>query len=99
MFVFMDDVAFPRTSSGTPVNRVRIAIQARAHWIGCPIERFSDVLPIRDVQISTSIRWRQKILRTLEINYGRSLGFERTIMDATWKDVIVMAIVHPGARE
>lgn len=82
MFVFLDEVAYPRAGSsgmGSWVNRVRIAIQGRPQWITCPLRRYSGVQLINDVQIDNSVPWRAKLARTLEMNYRKAPRFEEAI--------------------
>ena len=77
VFVFLDDVDFPRSGKcmGTWTNRVRIAIQGRPAWIGAPISRYSGRRRIRDVKIAAIPKWRTKVIRTLGANYARAPRF------------------------
>ena len=75
VFVFLDDVDFPRTSRGTWTNRIRIAIQGRPAWIGAPISHYRGRRRIRDVKIAAIPKWRTKLIRTLEANYARAPRF------------------------
>ena len=77
VFVFLDDVDFPRSGNcmGTWTNRVRIAIQGRASWIGAPICRYHGRRRIKDVKIAPVPKWRHKLVRTLEANYARAPRF------------------------
>ena len=77
VFVFLDDVDFPRSGKcmGTWTNRVRIAIQGRPAWIGAPISRYHGRRRIRDVNIAAIPKWRAKVMRTLEANYARAPRF------------------------
>ncbi len=77
VFVFLDDVDFPRSGSGmgTWTNRVRIAVQGQPHWIGAPIRRYSGRRRIKDVRIAREPTWRRKFSRTLEVNYARAPRF------------------------
>ena len=80
VMILLDDVAYPRSGSGMGswTNRVKIAVQGRAHWIGCPLQRYSGVKMIRDVRIDEG-PWRDKIRRTLEMNYRKAQGYSRAI--------------------
>lgn len=74
-FIFLDDVDYPRAGSGSMgswTNRVRICIQGEARWITCPVQRMPLGSPISAARIDDSQPWRQKLLRTLEVNYRRS---------------------------
>jgi hypothetical protein len=77
VFVFLDDVAYPKSGSGMGswTNRVRIAIGGKPAWVRCPLRRESGTQPIRAVAIDDGQPWRRKLLRTLELNYGRSPGY------------------------
>lgn len=77
VFVFLDDVAYPKSGNGMGswVNRVRLNIQGTARWVGCPVQRRHGEQPIRDVLIDDSQPWREKLLRTLEINYRRHAAY------------------------
>jgi len=80
MFVFLDEVDYPRSGSkgmGSWTNRVKIDIHGAPTWIGCPVERLASGSVIRDARIATSELWQQKLLRTLQINYRRAPGFDR----------------------
>ncbi|MGE5607217.1 MAG: WbqC family protein [Bacteroidota bacterium] len=79
IFVFMDNVAFPQTSSGCFINRVKVLIQGKAAWITCPIVRIHGGEVIKDVRIYNDIAWREKILKTLELNYKKCLFFNEII--------------------
>lgn len=81
LFVFLDDVAYPRSGSGMGswCNRVKIAIQGKPAWVGCPIVRWTGTRAIREVHIEDSEPWRRKMLRTLEMNFRRSPNFDRAM--------------------
>jgi hypothetical protein len=81
VFVFLDDVDYPRKGSGgmgSWTNRVKIAVQGSEKWVGCPIRRFSGSRHIKDVQIADA-PWRETMLRTLEMNYARAANFARAL--------------------
>src|SRR5688572_16171324 len=77
VFVFLDNVAYPKSGSGAGswVNRVRIAIDGAPTWVGCPIRREHGTQLIREVRIDDRQPWRKKLLRTLEVNYGRARNY------------------------
>jgi hypothetical protein len=81
VFIFMDDVRYNKSGSGMGswTNRVRIAVQGRAAWFGCPLMREAGVPRIGAIRIDERKKWRQKLRRTLEMNYGRTRNFERTM--------------------
>lgn len=78
VFVFLDDVQYPRSGSGgmgSWTNRVRIAIGGEGQWIRCPVKRAPLETPIRDIVIDDGQPWRAKLTRTIEQNYRRAPGF------------------------
>ena len=77
VFVFLDDVDFPRSGSGMGswTNRVRIAVQGRPFWVGAPVSRYGGRRRIKDVRIAPDPTWRSKLMRTLEVNYARAPMF------------------------
>lgn len=81
VFVFLDDVAYPKSghSMSSLTNRVRIEVQGVAQWIGCPLQRQAGVQPIREVCIDGGQPWRRKMLRTIEQNYRKHPGFDWAI--------------------
>ncbi len=77
--ILLDAVAYPRAGSGgmgSWCNRVRLAVQAEARWVTCPLQHMRFGTPIGMVQIDDSQPWRNKLLRTLDANYRRSPQFE-----------------------
>lgn len=79
--VFLDDIQLSKSGSGmgSLINRVTIAVQGRAHWFGCPLRREPGMQLIRNTHIDDRQPWRRKLLRTLEVSYRGSPGFERTM--------------------
>lgn len=76
IFIFLDSVQFPRTGRGCWTNRVRLAVAGRPAWVTCPIRRISGRCERIDaVEIDDATSWRDKMCRTLEINYGKSQYF------------------------
>ncbi len=76
LFIVMDNVQFPKTGSGTWMNRVRLLINGRPAWVTVPIHRaYHGLRTIRDVRISNHLPWRAKILRTAGQSYVRAPFF------------------------
>ncbi|MBW3570225.1 MAG: WbqC family protein [Gemmatimonadetes bacterium] len=76
VFVLMDNTQFPRTSSGTWVNRVRMLVGGGPGWVTVPVARAGRGLRmIHEMEIDDSSRWRDKLLRTLQASYGRAPHF------------------------
>jgi hypothetical protein len=75
VFVLLDAADYPRAGSGgmgSWCNRVRIAINGEAHWITCPIRRMPLCSPILLAEIDDAQPWRNKLLRTMAMNYRRA---------------------------
>jgi len=81
IFVFMDDVAYPKSGSsmGTWTNRVRLLVQGQLMWINCPVIREHGIQLIKNVKINNTNRWRVKLIKTISYNYGKSLYFNEMI--------------------
>ncbi|WFU18959.1 WbqC family protein [Bradyrhizobium sp. CB3481] len=82
IFVFLDDVDYPRSGSGgmgSWINRVRLSIQGDAQWVTCPIKRMARGQSIMAAQIDDGQPWRKKIMRTLQMNYGKAPQYDRTM--------------------
>ncbi|MDQ4129801.1 MAG: WbqC family protein [Actinomycetota bacterium] len=74
VFVFMDNVQFPK---GSWVNRVRLMVNGEARWATAPVLRsHASFAPIKDVVIDDSRPWRAKLVRTIELSYGNAPHFE-----------------------
>lgn len=72
VFVFLDGVGYPKNSW---VNRVKVAVQGKAQWITCPVQRTSASGTICEVLIDEARDWRGRILKTLHANYARAPRF------------------------
>lgn len=76
IFVILDDVQYPKTG-GYWSNRVKIIVNSEPRWITMPIVRsYSGVRKINEMLINNKIQWRQKILRTIELNYKKAAYFD-----------------------
>lgn len=78
VFIFLDAVDYPKSGSGMGswCNRVKLAVQQKAHWVGCPIQRYSGIKKILEVKIQDQEPWRRKLLRTVELNYCHSPNYQ-----------------------
>jgi hypothetical protein len=75
VFVFLDNVQFPK-KGGTWINRVKIQIGGKPQWTTVPVVRdFSGVRRVDETEIEDSVAWRDKLIRTLQINYARAPFF------------------------
>ncbi len=82
VFVFLDDVSYPRSGSGgmgSWCNRVKIAISGEARWTTCPLRRMALGSPIRLAEIDDSQPWRIKLVRKLEANYRRAPAYRTAV--------------------
>lgn len=78
-FILLDDVQFPKTG-GVWSNRVKIVVGDKPHWITAPIDRkFNGIRKIYEIYFSSNNNWRDKILKTIEINYKKHPFFDETI--------------------
>lgn len=92
IFVFLDDVAYPKSGSGSGswCNRVKVNVQGNSTWVGCPIRRQSGEQLIKDVLIDDAQPWRKKLLKTLELNYKKAPYFVPIM------EVLESIIVYPS---
>lgn len=74
-FIFMDNVQFPKTGGGTWVNRVKLLVNRTPVWVTVPVKRSSGVGRICETEIDNSTSWREKLLTTLRMHYGRALHY------------------------
>ena len=78
-FVFLDHVQFPKTG-GIWSNRVKLRKGGEARWATAPIRRaFHGVASINQVEWADEQPWREKLLKTLQANYGRAPYFHETM--------------------
>jgi hypothetical protein len=74
-FVFLDDVLLQKTR-GSVTNRVAIAIAGKQDWASAPLDRsYSGNLEIRGVRFSPDVPWRDKLVSTLKMHYGKAPCF------------------------
>lgn len=80
LFIFLDDVAYPKSgnSMSSWTNRVQIMINGQPAYVRCPVIRKHGVQQIKDVFIDESSGWRKKLIKTLEYNYRKHPYFNET---------------------
>ena len=79
VFVLLDNVQFPKTG-GTWANRVRILINGEPAWLTMPIVRsYHGTRLISEMKINNAISWRDKMLKTLQMNYARAPFFDEVL--------------------
>lgn len=81
IFIFLDDVAYPKSGSGSGswCNRVKFNCSGKQTWQGLPIQKQSGVQLIRDVQFSEKDYHLNKFKKTLAHNYKKAAYFEEVI--------------------
>ena len=78
-FVILDNVQLPKTG-GTWSNRVKVMISGEGKWLTAPIVRdYHGVRNINEVEFDSRIKWRDKVLKTLDANYRKCLFFEEAM--------------------
>lgn len=76
VFVLLDNVQFPKTG-GTWINRVQWLVGGKGVWVTAPIVRaYHGVRPIREMLLNNTTSWRDKLVKTLEVNYRRAPSYK-----------------------
>lgn len=71
IFVLFDDVQYPKTG-GAWSNRVKLLVSGESRWVTAAIDRnYHGTRTIREMTFLDKNSWREKILKTIEANYGR----------------------------
>jgi hypothetical protein len=77
VFIVLDSVQLPKTGAGTWVNRVKMLVSGAPAWLTVPIVRaYHGTRTIAEIEIDNHAPWRAKLLRTIELNYGRAPHFD-----------------------
>lgn len=80
IFLFLDDVQFPK-KGGTWSNRVKLLIGNQARWVTAAIDRnYSGTRAIREMHFLANDRWREKMLKSLEVNYRSHPFYSETMV-------------------
>jgi len=75
VMVAIDNVQFSKTG-GTWTNRMRLIVAGRPAWVTVPIVRaYHGTRTIAEVEIDNHQPWREKLLKTVELNYRRAAHF------------------------
>jgi hypothetical protein len=78
-FIILDDVQFPKTG-GTYCNRVKLLVGGNEQWVTAPVVRsYEGFRRIDEMQYQSEVPWREKILRTISMNYRRAEFFKETM--------------------
>jgi WbqC-like protein len=76
VFVLLDDVQYPKTGSGTWINRVRLLVSGEPRWVTVPVDRaFHGTRTVREMRIDVTKPWRERIEQTVASNYARAPYF------------------------
>jgi hypothetical protein len=75
IFIFLDNVQFPKTGGGGYPNRVAININKESKWVTAPIQRQSGTWDINQTNFQDN-NWRKKIIATLQGNYAKASFFK-----------------------
>lgn len=79
VFIFFDDVQFPKTGGVWP-NRVKLLISDEARWVTAAIDRnYHGTRIIREMSFLAKNPWREKLLKSIESNYGRHPFYGETM--------------------
>ncbi|MCE5280384.1 MAG: WbqC family protein [Planctomycetaceae bacterium] len=76
VFVFLDAVPFG--SKGTWINRVKMMVSGAAQWVICPVASAHEKR-ICEITIVEPSPWRKKLIKTLEMNYGKAACFKEVM--------------------
>lgn len=68
-FVHLDDVQFQK---GGVINRVQLKTATGPQWLTVPVCRFGSLPLICDVELDYRTGWREKHIKTLQLNYARA---------------------------
>ena len=72
VFIFLDAAQFPKTG-GVWTNRCKLLIHGQAAWVTLPIVRaYHGVRQINEMEINESTPWRDKLLKTIQMNYAHA---------------------------
>jgi hypothetical protein len=74
VFVLFDHVQFPRGKCFT--SRVRIKTNAGPLWATVPVLAKGDMAPICETRIDYRQPWARKLLKTIELAYGKAAFFD-----------------------
>jgi len=88
VFVFLDDVQFPK-KGGSWSNRVKMLIGGEAKWVTASIERnYSGLRNINEMKFQAD-NWRVKMLKSLRTNYNKNSFYDETM------EVVEPLILNP----
>lgn len=92
VFVVLDTVQYPK-KGGTWGNRVKLLVNGQASWVTLPVDRnYHGVRTYREMSIDNSGNQRDKIIRTIRMNYAGCLFFGEVF------PLIEPLIINPTTR-
>ncbi len=77
IFVFLDEVQFPRTSSGNMVNRSRVLCNGNTKWLTSTLNKKSSIAKISEIEIKDGVK--QKNFQKLQQYYKKSKYYKNVI--------------------
>lgn len=76
VFILMDNVQFPKKGGGWG-NRGQLIINGQPAWVTMPVVRsYHGMRLVKNMRISNSTPWREKLLKTVQTNYARAPFFD-----------------------
>ena len=79
IFVILDDAQLQKTGGGWS-NRVQLSISGEAKWVTAPLNRnFHGTATINHINFDERVPWRDKLIKSLELNYKKALFYNDTI--------------------
>jgi len=89
VFVFLDDVQFPKTG-GVWTNRVKLRVAGEPKWLTASINRqYHGTLMINEMTFVHGSPWRSKMIKTLQAQYSRHPFYEQTM------DILTPLLMNP----
>jgi hypothetical protein len=77
-FVSLDSVQFPKSGSGTWINRVKLLVAGEGRWITAPVRKGHGLQSILDAEFDDA-PWRRKVISTLQASYRKAPYFAETM--------------------
>ena len=92
VFVFLDDVQFPKTG-GVWTNRVKLMVAGEPKWLTASINRqYHGTLMINEMTFVHGSPWRSKMIKTLQSQYSKHPFYEQTM------DILSPLLMNPESN-
>lgn len=76
-FIALDCVQFSTGAASSWTNRVKLLVAGAPRWVTVPIDHaYHGTRTISETNIDNHLEWRPKLLKTIELNYGRAPYFD-----------------------